>query len=117
MSVVSNASSLASSTTPSMVCTPPLRSMITIAGWAGTPNREKTAPGLSLTCGKVSEYLSTKPRNELSSPYHATPTNWTLPAHFLFASSTEGASWLHVLQVGAQNHSATGLPASERKSN
>ena len=41
----------------------------------------------------------------------ATPTNCTLSAHRCFAASTEGASWLHDAQVGAQNHSSTGLPA------
>ena len=44
-------------------------------------------------------------------PYQATPTNCTLPAHRLLAASTEGASWLQVVQVGAQNHNNTGLPA------
>lgn len=51
-----------------------------------------------------------KPWNEESSPNQATPTNSTWPSHLMDASSTEGASRLHVLQVGAQNHSATVLP-------
>lgn len=44
-------------------------------------------------------------------PLHATPTMRTLPAYFLLASSTEGASKLHVLQPGAQNQKATGNSA------
>ena len=108
MSTASNASG---STAPSMVLTLPVRSMTTSAGWAGTPNRLKMAPGLSLSCGKDNAYLSTKPWNEAWSPYQATPMNWTLPAHFLLAASTEGASWLQVVQVGAQNHNARVVPA------
>lgn len=41
-------------------------------------------------------------------PLHATPTIRTLPANFLLAASTEGASKLQVLQPGAQNQKATG---------
>jgi hypothetical protein len=44
------------------------------------------------------------------SPDHATPITVTLPANFFATASTEGASALHVLQVGAQNQNATGLP-------
>lgn len=62
--------------------------------------------------GNVSEYLSTKPWNAGSSPNQATPTKSTLPAHRVLAASTEGASWLHVLQVGAQNQYAVTLPAA-----
>ncbi len=43
-------------------------------------------------------------------PFQATPTMVTLPAHFLLASSTEGASLLQVPQYGAQNQKATGAP-------
>lgn len=41
-------------------------------------------------------------------PLQATPTMRTLPANFLLAASTEGASKLQVLQPGAQNQKATG---------
>jgi hypothetical protein len=36
-----------------------------------------------------------------------------LSDHFLFVASTEGASALQVLQPGAQNQKATGLPSSD----
>jgi hypothetical protein len=85
--------------------------MIAIAGCCGTPNLANTSPASSLICGKVNPCLSTKPWNETSSPYQATPRNCTLPAQRWLAASTEGASWLQVTQVGAQNHSITGLPA------
>jgi hypothetical protein len=53
---------------------------------------------------------------DASSPFHATPMTSILPAHFLLVASTEGASALHVLQVGAQNQNATGLPANDAAS-
>jgi len=40
----------------------------------------------------------------------------TLPAHRVLAASTEGASWLQVVQVGAQNHRATVCPRNWVKS-
>lgn len=45
-------------------------------------------------------------------PFHATPITVTLLANLWCALSTEGASKLHVLQPGAQNHRATGRDAS-----
>ena len=45
------------------------------------------------------------------SPAHATPTMVTDSANFFRASSTEGASELHVPQPGAQNHNTTGFCA------
>lgn len=62
--------------------------------------------------GKVSEYLSMKSWKSASLPNQATPTKSTLPAHRVLAASTEGASWLQVLQVGAQNQYAVTLPAA-----
>jgi len=53
---------------------------------------------------------------EASSPFHATPTTVILSAHFLLVASTEAASALHVLQPGAQNQKATGLPMNEAAS-
>ena len=38
---------------------------------------------------------------------------FTLPAHFLLTSSTEGASLLQVPQYGAQNQKAVGVPMYE----
>ena len=58
-----------------------------------------------------------KPWNAASSPVQATPKKSTLPAHCLLAASTEGASRLQMLQVGAQNQNATGRPATEVPSN
>jgi hypothetical protein len=55
--------------------------------------------------------LSMKPWNARSSPNQAAPTNATFPAHRMLAASTEAASRLQVLQVGAQNHTARGAPA------
>jgi hypothetical protein len=60
--------------------------------------------------GKVSECLSMNPWKSASLPNHATPTKSTVPAHRWLAASTEGASWLQVLQVGAQNQYAVTLP-------
>jgi len=37
----------------------------------------------------------------------------TFPSQVLLAASTEGASWLQVIQVGAQNQNATGRPATD----
>ena len=82
------------------------------AGWNATSKRLKTMPGSSLICGNVSPCLSMKPWNESSSPVHATPTKLTESPNFAAASSTEGASRLHVLQVGAQNQNTVGLPAN-----
>ena len=47
--------------------------------------------------------------NEASSPDQATPAKVTFSLQRWYASSTEGASRLHVLQVGAQNQNAIGL--------
>lgn len=74
-------------------------------------NRLNTTPGLSLTCGNVKLCLSMNPWKSSSSPVHATPTKLTSPANFFAAASTEGASRLQVLQVGAQNQNNVGLPA------
>jgi hypothetical protein len=57
------------------------------------------------------------PWKSSSLPVHATPTKLTDPANFWAASSTEGASRLQVLQVGAQNQNAVGLPAAVAPSN
>ena len=51
------------------------------------------------------------PWNDASSPVHATPTKSTWPTHCSAAASTEGASALHTLQVGAQNQNAVARPA------
>jgi hypothetical protein len=52
------------------------------------------------------------PWKSSSSPVQATPTKLTAPANFFAAASTEGASRLQVLQVGAQNQNSVGLPAN-----
>jgi hypothetical protein len=83
------------------------------AGWNATSKRAKTSPGLSLICGKVSPCLSMNPWKESSSPVQATPTKLTVSPNFAAAASTEGASRLQKLQVGAQNQNTVGLPASE----
>jgi hypothetical protein len=49
-----------------------------------------------------------KPWNAVSSPVQATPTKSTEPAQRLLAASTEAASRLQMLQVGAQNQNTTG---------
>jgi len=51
------------------------------------------------------------PWNAASSPVHATPTKSTWPTHCCAAASTEGASALQELQVGAQNQKAVASPA------
>ena len=110
-------SNVALSTAPSRVCTVPSALITTKAGWLGTEKCANTLPGSSLICGKVNPYLSIKRWNDVSSPVQATPTNSTLPAHFWRAASTEGASRLQMLQVGAQNQNATGRPATDAPSN
>lgn len=55
--------------------------------------------------------------NDDSSPTQATPTKSTCPAHRCAAASTEGASRLQTLQVGAQNQKAVGRPAADAPSN
>jgi hypothetical protein len=47
-----------------------------------------------------------------SLPVHATPMKLTWSANWAATSSTEGASRLQVLQVGAQNQNAVGTPAT-----
>jgi hypothetical protein len=84
----------------------------TAAGCERTPKRAYTSPGSSLIWSNVSECLSTNDWNESSSPNQATPTNAAVPLHRVLASSTEGASELHVLQPGAQNQNTVGFPAS-----
>ena len=84
---------------------------IDIAGWKATSNRSNTMPALSLICGNVKLCLSMNLWKSLSSPVHATPTKLTSPANFFAAASTEGASRLQLLQVGAQNQNSVGLPA------
>jgi hypothetical protein len=59
----------------------------------------------------VRPWRDTKARYEALSPDHVTPTMSTLPASFWATRSTEGASALQLLQVGAQNQNATGRPA------
>ncbi len=83
-----------------------------IAGWKATSNRLNTMPGLSLICGNVKLCLSINPWKSSSSPVHATPTKLTAPANFFAAASTEGASRLQAIQVGAQNQNSVGLPAN-----
>lgn len=56
------------------------------------------------------------PWKAVSEPNQATPTKSTLPAHRLLAASTEGASLLQVVQVGAQNQRATVWPVNCVKS-
>jgi hypothetical protein len=58
-----------------------------------------------------------KPWKSSSLPVQATPTKLTVSANLWAASSTEGASRLQVLQVGAQNQNAVGLPATDAPSN
>lgn len=48
------------------------------------------------------------PWYDSASPNQVTPTKSTRPAHALLAASTEGASMLQIVQVGAQNQSTTG---------
>jgi hypothetical protein len=67
--------------------------------------------------GNVSLYLSMKLWNDFSVPDHATPMMVILSANFFASSSTEGASALHVLQVGAQNQKAAFLPTRLEPSN
>ena len=73
-------------------------------------------PGSSLIWGNVRPCLSMNPWNVSSSPVQATPTKLTVSPNFFAASSTEGASRLHVLQLGAQNQNTVGLPASDATS-
>ena len=49
-------------------------------------------------------------------PAQATPMKVTSPSYFCRASSTEGASALHELQPGAQNHRTVGPVMSGRES-
>jgi hypothetical protein len=95
----------------------PVESTKTQAGWPGTPKCANTAPSASESVGNVSLYLSMKPWNDFSVPDHATPTMVILSANFFASSSTEGASALHVLQVGAQNQKAAFLPTRLDPSN
>ena len=74
-------------------------------------------PGSSLIVGNVNSYLSMKPWKEVSSPVQATPMNSTDPAQRLRAASTEAASRLQMLQVGAQNQNTTARPAKSAPSN
>lgn len=57
------------------------------------------------------------PLNDASSPVHATPTKSTRPAHCCAAASTEGASALQIVQVGAQNQNAVARPAKSAPAN
>lgn len=50
-----------------------------------------------------------KPWNESSLPVHATPTKLVLSWNFWETFSTEEASRLQMLQVGAQNQNTVGL--------
>lgn len=111
MSARSADSNRASSMAPRRVVTTPVRLISTSAGWLRTPKRANTLPASSSIWGNVSPCFATNPANERGVPDHATPMKLTLPAHCLLAASTEGASWLQVVQVGAQNQSATGRPA------
>jgi len=58
----------------------------------------------------VKPWRETKPSISSGVPFQPIPTIVTFAAHFLLASSTEGASRLHVPQYGAQNQNATGEP-------
>ena len=111
------ASSCLSSTAPSSVWVAPWESTTTTAGWLGTENRAKMSPRSSLMVGNLRACLSMKPWKAASSPVHATPTKSTLPSHLCRAASTEAASALQTLQVGAQNQNTTGRPAMVAPSN
>lgn len=88
---------------PVNIVTSPPGATIAAAGWATTPKRSKTSAGRSLIWSNVRLWRSTKSWNWASSPAQATPTNVASPAHSVEAASTEAASALHVLHVGAQN--------------
>jgi len=109
-------SSKEESTAPATVSRLPSAFTMTSAGWNATSNRENTSPGSSLIWGKVRPCLSTKPWYESSEPVHATPTKLTWSWYLMLAASTEGASRLHVLQVGDQNQNAVGFPDSSAAS-
>ena len=89
----------------------PLGLTTTTAGCAGTPKRANTVPGSSLICGNDNEYFPMKPLKDASSPAHATPTKGTRLAHCFATASTEAASALQIVQVGAQNQNAVARPA------
>jgi hypothetical protein len=110
------ASSLAASRLPKMVVASPSGLMTTKAGWVGIAKCSYRAPSLSASCGNVSWWRSTKPRNDVSSPAQATPYVATLPLQRWATSSTELASALQIVQVGAQNHNITARPASDAPS-
>ena len=110
-------SSVEPSTAPARVCVVPSEPTMTKAGCTGTSKRRYTSPESSLTVGKVNSYLSMKPWKVASSPAQATPMNSTDPAHRLRAASTEAASRLQMLQVGAQNQNTTGRPANSDPTN
>src|SRR6056297_688132 len=76
------------------------------------PNRSKTLPGSSLICGNVRPWRSMKSWNESSLPVHATPMKLASSWNCTATSSTEGASRLQMLQVGAQNQNSVGLSAT-----
>lgn len=80
------------------------------AGCAGTPKCPKSLPSSSTRWVMVRPWRATKARYDEVSPDHVTPTTSTLPASFWETRSTEGASALQLLQVGAQNQNATGRP-------
>ena len=62
------------------------------------------------TLSSLSDVVLCLPDAREACPIGMAPTTSTLPAQSLLASSTEGASRLQVLQVGAQNQNATGAP-------
>lgn len=88
---------------PVNIVTSPPGATIAAAGWATTPKRSNTSAGRSLIWANVNSWRSMNSWKEASSPDQATPTNVAFPAQSLAAASTEAASALHVLQVGAQN--------------
>src|SRR6056297_199386 len=104
------------STAPATSSVEPSEFTSTSAGWYEIPKRSNTSPGSSLICGNVSPWRSTKSWKSSSLPVQATPTKSTESANCAAASSTEGASRLQMLQVGAQNQNAVGAPATDAPS-
>ena len=64
---------------------------------------------MSSMFGKLSPWREMNSAYVAAEPAHATPITSAEPASSSCRASTEGASWLQVVQPGAQNHSATGL--------
>lgn len=83
---------------PTTTSRSPEASWNTHAGWPGTPNEAKIEPSASRTLVNVKPWRETNPSISSCVPFQPIPTIVTFPAHFLLASSTEGASPLQVPQ-------------------